>query len=500
MVITIVVLLLSIFVKRRWKFRFIPSPGVCLPLIGHVYKFDSKTAEDPVGGLWRLYRKYQKDGMLHMNTFGLNVVFIGDFETLKYVYNHPNVQDRLTGLGLEEPVREEKRVKGKLIPGVISSEGKAWQEQRRFSLKTLRDFGFGKQGMEELIQEEVDLFKGLIDKKNGEPFDFINQFNVPILNALWRITSGERFDYDHPKLESIVERLTENFKRAGNPANIVVYLYPWITKIYPKFMERNRHLGVIHEILDLLEDSIKRHKENLDIDSPNDYTDAMLIEMTKTKDPSSSFYGIDGMENLTNNLMDFFMAGSETTSTTLTWAMLYMVRYPQVQKKVQEELDRVVGRNRSPTLQDRSSLPYTEAVIMEVQRCGNIIPTGVQHVNSKDIVVNGYTIPAFTLIQPLLTEILKGDHWQNGTTFCPERFVDDNGKVKKDEHFIPFSIGKRVCLGETLAKVELFLFFSNIVHNYNLAPEIDGEMPSEDYTPGLTILPKPFKVKLLTRG
>ena len=117
--------------------------------------------------------------------------------------------------------------------------------------------------MEELIQEEVDLFRGLIDKNNGEPFDFINQFNVPILNALWRITAGERFDYDHPKLKSIVSRLTENFKRFGNPAAIIVYLYPWITKIYPKFMERNLHIGVIHEILDLLEDSIKRHKENL---------------------------------------------------------------------------------------------------------------------------------------------------------------------------------------------------------------------------------------------
>ena len=137
--------------------------------------------------------------------------------------------------------------------------------------------------MEELIQEEVDLFRGLIDKNNGEPFDFINQFNVPILNALWRITSGERFDYDHPKLKSIVARLTENFKRLGNPAAIIVYLYPWITKIYPKFMERNLHLGVIHEILDLLEDSIKRHKENLDVESPNDYIDSMLIEMTKTQ-------------------------------------------------------------------------------------------------------------------------------------------------------------------------------------------------------------------------
>merc|ERR1712066_226554 len=225
----------------------------------------------------------------------------------------------------------------------------------------------------------------------------------------------------------------------------------------------------------------------------------MLIEMAKTKDPSSSFYGAAGMENLTNNLMDLFMAGSETTSTTLTWAMLFMVRYPQVQARIQEELDRVIGRNRNPSLKDRLSLPYIEAVIMEVQRCANIIPTGVQHVNSKDVVVNGHTIPAFTLIQPILTEILKGDHWRDGTSFNPERFIDDEGKVTKDDHFIPFSIGKGVCLGETLAKAELFLFFSNILHNYNLSPEIEGDMPSEDYSPGFTILPKPFKVKLSAR-
>ena len=83
-------------------------------------------------------------------------------------------------------------------------------------------------GMEEMIQDEIQLFKALIDKKKSEPFDFINQFNLPILNALWRITVGERFDYDDPKLLSIIERLTEMFKRVGKPENVITICFPLI--------------------------------------------------------------------------------------------------------------------------------------------------------------------------------------------------------------------------------------------------------------------------------
>ena len=79
-----------------------------------------------------------------------------------------------------------------------------------------------------------------------------------------------------------------------------------------------------------MSESIKEHQATLDESAPRDFTDAMLIEINKTTDPTSSFYGDFGIENLTNVLMDLFMAGSETTATTLTWAMLYMVRYPQV--------------------------------------------------------------------------------------------------------------------------------------------------------------------------
>ena len=82
-------------------------------------------------------------------------------------------------------------------------------------------------------------------------------------------------------------------------------------------------------------------------------------------------------------------------------------------------------------------------------------PAGVQHICPRDLEVHGHTIPANTLMQPLLTEVLKGDYWGDGTTFRPERFLDDEGRVRKDEHLIPFSIGKRQCLGETLAKVKI---------------------------------------------
>ena len=98
----------------------------------------------------------------------------------------------------------------------------------------------------------------------------------------------------------------------------------------------------------------------IDVNEPRDFTDKMLIEISKTTDKSSSFYGDFGLENLTNTLFDLFLAGSETTSTTLTWAALYMVRYPEVQRKVQEELDRVVGEDGHPSIRDKPNLPYTE--------------------------------------------------------------------------------------------------------------------------------------------
>ena len=102
-------------------------------------------------------------------------------------------------------------------------------------------------------------------------------------------------------------------------------------------------------------------------------------------------------------------------------------------------------------------------------------------------------------IIPLMEEILKGPYWGDGEVFRPERFLDPTGCCKKDDHLIPFSIGKRQCLGETLAKAELFLFFTGLLASFDIQPEIEGEAPSEDYVNGVPIQPKPFKLRLHSR-
>ena len=200
-----------------------------------------------------------------------------------------------------------------------------------------------------------------------------------------------------------------------------------------------------------------------------------------------------------NTLIDLFIAGSETTSTTLTWAVLYMIREPDVQSKVEAELEAVVGASRLPSLADRPNLPYTEAVLMEIQRCGNIVPNGAHHMSSKPIQINGITIPANTMISPCFTEILKGDYWGDGMVFRPNRFLDEFGALKPDDRLIPFSVGKRRCLGETLAKAEFFLFFTALLQQFNFLPEMKGQLPSDNYVPGAAILPVPFKTVIVPR-
>ena len=185
-----------------------------------------------------------------------------------------------------------------------------------------------------------------------------------------------------------------------------------------------------------MRDIVQQHRDTYDEDNMRDFVDVYLREMDRSPDPSFSEAG------LLVTAMDLFSAGSETTSTTLAWAVCYLVTQPGVQTRVQEEIDRVLGQ-RPPSLEDRPRLSYTEATIMEIQRLGSIAPMAVPHRALADISVRGYRIPRGAAIFSMLHHIMRDpDHWTDPDTFNPDRFLDAEGKVIKEDRFVPFGIGE----------------------------------------------------------
>ncbi|XP_071452965.1 cytochrome P450 2D14-like [Hetaerina americana] len=180
----------------------------------------------------------------------------------------------------------------------------------------------------------------------------------------------------------------------------------------------------------------------------------------------------------------------------MSFAILYMILYPEVQKKVQQELDEIIGKDRLPRLEDRTRLPYTEATILEVYRLSSIAPTSLPHkpvTNEDYIIFRGYHIPKNAVV----VFNFHGLHsdpklWESPMRLIPERFLLKNGRGLNREALIPFGAGKRACLGESLARNNVFLFFTGLLQRYSLRVP-DGQPKPSQKPDGMTLsIPKPY--------
>ncbi|XP_072013988.1 cytochrome P450 2U1-like [Amphiura filiformis] len=263
------------------------------------------------------------------------------------------------------------------------------------------------------------------------------------------------------------------------------YLFSDLKK---KTMQMNKRL--IHFVNNIVND----HKQVFDPDNLDDYIDVFLNEMnTNTKDTVAL-----SEENLLRTLVQLFIAGSETTVTTLRWCFLYMIANPDIQSRVQDEIDSVVGRNSLPRVGDK--LPFTEATIMEVQRIASIVPVGVPHVAAADTTLRGYLIPKGTvIISNLLAIHHNQDSWYEPEKFEPERFLDSKGDMFYRNEYVPFSIGRRACLGENLAKMELFVYFTHLLHQFSFKKPEESPPITFESTLGATNAPLPFELIVTKR-
>nr|CAD7450965.1 unnamed protein product [Timema bartmani] len=198
--------------------------------------------------------------------------------------------------------------------------------------------------------------------------------------------------------------------------------------------------------------------------------------------------------------MDMFMAGSETTSKSLGFGFLYLLLFPEVQKRAQAEIDAVVGRDRLPSLNDRPHMPYMEAMVLESVRMFMGRTFSIPHRAVKDTTLQGYNIPKDTMVICNFNgTLMNKTFWGDPENFRPERFLDEDGKVVIPDYYTPFGFGKHRCMGETLAKSNVFLFMAALLQNFTFSTPVGTMPPSTEAVDGVTPSPRPFQALVLPR-
>ncbi|XP_013926312.1 PREDICTED: cytochrome P450 2D6-like [Thamnophis sirtalis] len=302
---------------------------------------------------------------------------------------------------------------------ILAPYGPAWKEQRRFSLMLLRNFGLGKKSMQEKILQEATCLIEAFAENSDSPLDPRPFLETAVTNIMSSILFGKRFENDDNVLRTVMDVSHQNLKMMTGPWAMV----PLIGG------QENGH------------------------DSQNAKNCA--------EQKGSSFEE----EQLLILLMDLLTAGSETTSVSLQWAMLYLVAFPDIQEKCQKEIDAFLGSSSNLKYEDREKLPYTNAVIHEIQRCTTVVPLGVAHTPIQNAQLGGYQIP----------------------------------KVKLGIFTGLWFSGPRVCLGENLARMELFLFLTSILRNFQLSWPDKSQAPNFTPNLGVTLFPSSFKISVKGR-
>lgn len=268
----------------------------------------------------------------------------------------------------------------------------------------------------------------------------------------------------------------------------IINFLPILCYIIPNYVGYNNLVDVHKKIYGFITETIMEHKENLDIENPRDVIDSLLIEMTQQGNETFT------EENIKVICLDMLEAGMETVGNTLDFLIIYLVLHEDVQQRIQLEIDTIIGSSRLPSLDDRNRMKYTEAVILESLRLSSVAPVGIPHCSVEDAQLGDYIIPKGTTLMLSLYDLHNNDSWEEPNVFSPERFLSENGELTRSDSFIPFGLGKRRCIGENLARSELFLFTTYILQKFKIVLPDDEPRPSMEAVPGISLSAKPFKI------
>ncbi|XP_046680938.1 probable cytochrome P450 304a1 isoform X3 [Homalodisca vitripennis] len=363
----------------------------------------------------------------------------------------------------------------KFPPGQFFIDGHRWTEQRRFMLRNLRDFGFGTRNkhFEKMIEEELRDFIDLVQSKHVEGVCHDGKVVVPtvfysfFLNFILQLLFGTRLPPSlHHKLRELAYA-AYRFQLSVDPTTGAINMTPWLRHLASQWFGFDDCKKSNAFMKSFIKERVQEHKDTFLTDALRDFCDVYLKEM-ENKNMSDAQHWFSE-EQMVMTFWDLLFPTSMATTATLGFAIEFLLLYPQVQVRVHQEIDSVVGRSRLPTLDDRKNLPYTEAVLREVMRRETLAALAIPHRCTEDTYFNGYFIPKDTMLLPnLWSSNMDETVWEDPFQFKPERHLEEDGSLKKKDLSIQFGLGKHLCSGETFARQNMFLVFAAMMQNFSL--------------------------------
>uniref|UniRef100_A0A3Q3JG85 Uncharacterized protein n=1 Tax=Monopterus albus TaxID=43700 RepID=A0A3Q3JG85_MONAL len=457
----VVLLLLYIISNSRCKSqedRKDPPGPKRLPLLGNLLQLD---LQRPYNTLLK-HSVHMCDKVFTVYLGAKKVVVLAGYKTVKEaLVNHAEEFGERDVLQIIKDINHDH--------GITWSNGDCWKEMRRFALTNLRDFGMGKKAIEDKIIEESHYLIEVFKKFKGEAFDTSQPINYAVSNIICSMVYGSRFEYDDPEFTSMVDRVDRYFQLLGTTSVQLYNVFPWIGKWFANNKEEFQKLA--EAIKKQNSELFSRLKETLNPQMCRGFVDAFLVQKQNLESSgitNSHFHDA----NLMTTVLNLFIAGTETTATTLRWGLLLMAKYPKIQDQVREELNRVIG-SRQVQVVFRKNLPFTDAVIHETQRLANIAPMALPHKMSQDVTFQGHFIKKVGL-----------KCWFDGYDI----HLGVSEHTGSNSIFLSHSI--------FLSQMELFIFFTTLLQHFRFTPPPGISEDELDLTPHacLSISPSPHKL------
>ncbi|XP_036700982.1 cytochrome P450 1A2 isoform X2 [Balaenoptera musculus] len=345
--------------------------------------------------------------------------------------------------------------------------GPVWAARRRLAQNALNSFSVASDPasssscyLEMHVSKEAEALIGKFQElmAGSGCFDPYDHVVVSVAKVIGAMCFGQHFPQSSGEMVSLV-RNTHDFVEtasSGSPVDFFPILKYLPNPALQKYKSFNRRF------LQFLWKMVQEHHQDFDKNRVQDIVGALFKHY---EDNSRASGGLMPQKKTVNLVNDIFAAGFDPITTAISWSLLYLVTNPEIQRKIQEELDTVIGRARRPRLSDRSQLPYLEAFILETFRHSSFVP---------------FTIPHRKL-------------WGDPSEFRPERFLtahDTTISKTLSEKVMLFGMGKRRCIGEVLAKWEIFLFLAILLQQleFSVPPGVKVDLTP---TYGLTMKPAP---------